>query len=400
MTKLIYTCIFGDYEQVQPININTAGYKCVIFTDNKELVVKGWNTVYVEPKDCPKKQSREVKINVHKFHKSDIYIYVDANYYIKNRFDSLLKRFFRGGYMTMPHPKRRCIYDEALEVIKQGKDEGNIVNAQMEKYQKENLPKRLGLFANGFFVRDNSFNDVCEDWYNEVYKHSHRDQLSLMYALWKYNKKVSLINYGNARQFIQLMPHKKEQLQKSNDKPNIYYFVPGAGDKNLGRELNKHCEIVPNDDDWILIRDNDTCFLEPYINKQIEDIINKHGNDFEIFSCLTNRLGLKYQTPYGLMDESDVLNLREKAKYHYDNFYDEVVRCKQPTAGLFILFQKKTWLKHKFDEGLANAGGFIDWRFTNGHLRKGSRIGICKGIFIFHYYRMHQDNAREYKHLI
>lgn len=182
--------------------------------------------------------------------------------------------------------------------------------------------------------------------------------------------------------------------------PNIYKFVPGAGDKNLGREINKHCEIVPNDDDWILILDNDTCFLHPFIDKQLEDIITKHGKNYDIFSCMTNRLGLAYQLPYGLMVESNILKLHEIAERHFRDFYDEVIPCtvRQPTAGLFTLFQKKTWKKIKYQEGLVS-GGFIDWRFSISHLRKGARIGICKGIFMFHYYRMHQANWKEHEHL-
>jgi len=353
--------------------------------------------MYLEPKECPKKQSREVKINIHKFIEADLYIYIDANYKVMGDLNAFASQYFKGGYLTMQHPNRRCIYQEAKAVIQIQKDNADVVGNQMLAYQKERMPANHGLYMNGFFIRDNSFNDICEQWYNEVEKHSYRDQLSLYYILWKNKKKVTAYGRGVFRNLLSLQPHR---IVKETP-PNIYHFVPGAGDKNLGRELNKHCEIVPNDDDWIVIRDNDTCYLHPFINKQLEDIIKKHGDTYQIFSCYTNRLGLKYQLPYGLMEETDILKLRELSEKHYNDFYDDVVECRknEPTAGLFAMFQKKTWLKHKYDEGLANAGGFIDWKFTKGQLMKGSRIAICKGIFLFHYYRMHQDNWREYKHL-
>lgn len=396
MTKLLYTCLFGNYEIPQPLINKPKGFECILFTDDPQLTAKGWDIKYIEPKDCPKKQSREVKINIHKFYNADVYVYIDANYQVLPRFTDFVNRHFKGGYLTINHIRRRCIYQEASEVVRQKRDQFDVVDRQMNQYQKEHFPTRLGLYMNGFFIRDNSFNELCEFWYNQVEQHSYRDQLSLVYSLWKFGKRVTSYNYGVINRALKLMP------RISANPINVYHFVPGAADKNLGRELNKHCEIVPNDDDWILIRDNDTCFLHPFINMQLEDIIKKHGNSYEILSCMTNRLGLKYQLPYGLMKETDVLKLRDIAEKHYKEYYDEVVPCKnnEPTAGLFTLFQKKTWKKLKFEDGLANTGGFIDWRFTNGHIKLGHRIGICKGIFIFHYYRMHQNNFREYNHLV
>jgi GT2 family glycosyltransferase len=45
-------------------------------------------------------------------------------------------------------------------------------------------------------------------------------------------------------------------------------------------------------------------------------------------------------------------------------------------------------------------GDFIDFRFSNGLLKKGYRLGICTGIYMLHYYRMHQKDQREHQHLL
>lgn len=182
-------------------------------------------------------------------------------------------------------------------------------------------------------------------------------------------------------------------------KIKIWYFVPGCGQKKLGQTLNDHCGLVPNEDDWICIRDNDVAFLHPFINKQIEDILEKHGKYYSLFSCLTNRLGLSHQLPYGLMEDADVLKLNKAAQYHFDNFYDVIENSISPTAGLFMLFQKKTWDRTKFIDGICEKGLFVDHQFSSAILRNGLKIGICKGIFAFHYYRMHQENVAEHKHL-
>lgn len=182
-------------------------------------------------------------------------------------------------------------------------------------------------------------------------------------------------------------------------KIKIWYFSPGCGKKELGQRLNQHCELVPDGEDWICIRDNDVAFLTPHINKQIEDIVEKHGKDFHLFSCVTNRLGLSHQMPYGLMAETNILNLREISEHHFNNHYDEVENSISPTAGLFMLFQKKTWKNNNFIDGICENGLFVDHQFSSRILRNGGKIGICKGIFAFHYYRLHQKNPLEHQHL-
>lgn len=398
MTKLIYTCLFGNYEIPQPLRVKSKGFNHILFTDDKELKVEGWDIHYIEPKENSKNQSREVKINIHKFYEADLYVYIDCNYRILHDINYLVQKYFKGGYLTLKHYSRSCIKVEAEVINKLGRENSKVIDEQIEAYFNDGYPFNYGMLMNGLFIRDNTFNWVAELWYKEVEKHSYRDQISLPYILWKTKFNILAIHSTALKRFFQLMPH--SLIDKT--KPNIYHFVPGAGDKNLGREINKHCEIVPNDNDWIVIRDNDTCYLHPYINKQLEDIIKKHGNDYQLFSCVTNRLGLKYQLPYGLMDETNILKIRELAEKHYKEYYDEVIPCSrlQPTAGLFTMFQKKTWNKLKYVDGLATPGAFIDWQFTHGHLQLGHKIGICKGVFLFHYYRMHQDNWREYKHLL
>lgn len=183
--------------------------------------------------------------------------------------------------------------------------------------------------------------------------------------------------------------------------PNIYYFTPMRGDKNLGSAINSHCELVKNEEDWICIIDQDTCFLYPFVSKQIEDVIEKHGETYQLFSCVTNRLGLDWQLPYGLSKDTNISNHYIIAEKHFKEYYDEVVESKSPTAGLFMLFKKKTWFNNKFEDGIITKHGvFIDWYFSASILKKGGKIGIMKGLYLFHYYRLHQKNAREYNHLL
>lgn len=394
MRKVVFSVCLGDYDNIPPL-YPVAGYDHVMVTDNPDLSCKGWEKLVVSRGTDIQKQSRRIKLLPHELIEADVYVYLDANHEIKHDLKPLLESVFRGGFMTVRHPSRDCVYEEAESIKAHKKSGARVINTQAKAYRREGMPERAGLFANSFFVRDRSFDAFCERWYQEIEKYSHRDQLSLAYLVWKYEPQITVLSDSIKNHYLKICAHKNEKKAR----PDIWYFVPGCGHKDLGAAINRHCEIVPDDDDWILIRDNDTAFLHPYINKQLEDIIAKHGHKYDLLSCYTNRLGLEHQLPYGLMTETDVLKLRELAEKHYQDQYDEVIPSDKATAGLFMLFKKRTWLQHQFIPGLAE-GEFIDYQFSNGLLQNGFKIGICTGIFMMHYYRMHQANWREHRHLM
>ena len=394
MKKLIYTVVTNNYDTPHPIK-PIEGYKCIIFTDNKNIKVDGWQTKYVKPKEDYSLFSRELKINIHKLYKSDVYVYMDANYEVIGNISKYIDKYFKGGYLAQIHPSRYCVFDEADKVIQRNIVDKELIRLQMKTYYENGFGRKKGLFANGFFVRDNSVNDMCEEWFAEVEKYTHRDQLSLPYVAVKHKDKIKVVDYKN--NVLKLHPHKP--YLEDVETPNIYYFQPMRGDKKFGEWLNKHCELVPNDNDWICITDQDTCFVYPFASKQIEDTIKRHGEKYQLYSCVTNRLGLQHQLPYGLSKDPNMLNHYRIAEKHYNELYSEILESKQPTAGLFMLFQKKTWLKNKFNNGLANGTRFIDFDFSSGVLKQGGKIGIMKGLYLFHYYRMHQVNPKTYDHL-
>lgn len=385
MNKVIYTVITGGYDTPieQP---KQEGWYMVLLTDDKNIEAPGWKVIAFDPWSDPEKHSRRLKIMAHEYIDYDVYMYVDANYEITGQVDI----DFKGGYLTVKHWKRRCIYEEARAVLRSGKDKPSIVKKQMTAYAKAKHPKNGGLFANGFFIRDRSADELCYRWWDEVNQHSHRDQLSLPYVN---DGTVETINA--VPKWLKLHNHRR--YEKGN--PDVYYFSPNRGDKKLGEWYNKHCELVPNDDDWICITDHDVMFLTPHSAKLIEDVIKLHGATYQLFSCLTNRLGLKYQTPYGMDHGRDVLAQVKIAEQHYSKHYTKVERCMKPTAGLFMLFQKKTWKDNKFMPGIVGRDGkFIDWQFSNGILKSGGKIGLMKGMYVYHLYRLGKS-TRQIDHL-
>lgn len=392
MKKLIYTVVTGNYDTPKGGALSKE-FDHVIFTDNPDVKLEGWKTILVPESDDPKKLSREIKINVHKFIDGyNLFVYVDANYRIERDLNGYIDDNFRAGFLAHNHPKRNDIYQEAKAIVRLGKDSQSVVADQVAKYKALGVKVGSGLYQNGFFIRDNTVNGLCEAWYNEVEKYSYRDQLSLPVVARNVDGFRSIPSRFS--QYLTLVPHEEFRPEP----PTVYYFRPMCGDKTkYGSLLNNHCESVPNDDDWICITDQDTCFLHEFTGKLIEDVIIKHGKNYDLFGCVTNRLGLSHQTPFGISKETDMIKHREIAVDLYERRYSDVLPVPENNvvAGMFMLFKKSTWENNKFIDGIIGSDGrFFDWHFSQGVKRKG----IIQGLYLFHYYRLHK-RFNDWSHL-
>lgn len=96
---------------------------------------------------------------------------------------------------TFAHPHRDCIYDEAVAVLEMGKDVPETVMPQMDRYRADGFPSHYGLHACTLMLRRNTpaMREFERLWWGEVYRGSHRDQLSFDYIRWKLDFKVGTI---------------------------------------------------------------------------------------------------------------------------------------------------------------------------------------------------------------
>lgn len=177
----------------------------------------------------------------------------------------------------------------------------------------------------------------------------------------------------------------------------IYYLTPFCPNKRLGYIHNQYCALVPNDDDYICLLDPDTMFLHPYQQAWIESIVKEHGNEWDLLGCMTNRIGNEIQCyPEGdLFDERDI----NWHRIYADKIYkDELSRIEETNliAGFFMLFKKSLWNRIKFEEIIQ-----FDMKFCNAVKSAGGKIGIMKGIYIWHSYRLMSPNPKTDKnHLL
>ncbi len=180
----------------------------------------------------------------------------------------------------------------------------------------------------------------------------------------------------------------------------IWKFQPFAIDKTkFGEEINTHCSIVPNSNDWILILDWDCMILTPKSYSVIERAI-ENNPDVEVFGAMTNRVGLSFQRLGKEPDDNDSIRYHIQMAEELANKYHngECKPCNQ-VAGFFMLFRKSYWEQNRFQEAVMDKrGNLFDYTFTRPAGRTG-KAKIIQGVYVFHQYRLMKD-YRDKTHLM
>lgn len=394
LKRVVYTVLFGNYDTLTNPRVKAKGVDYICLVDSDDVPVpSGWEKMVVDnPHSTAVRGQRAYKIWPYEVLPGYIqYLYVDASYNIIRDVTPLFNDC--SGFMIKPHPKRSCVYDEAVAVIDLKKDTEDVVAAQMARYEENQMPYLFGCWESGILLRDKSPEalDISRRWLSELMDGSHRDQLSLPYVLWVSGHKVKELNRAKLALFFINKPH-KAALKPSPKRTRIWYLQPYAADLNIGREYNEQIEQLP-EDDWIAISDQDSCFLHAHSGRQIQFIVDGPGKDYDLLGCLTNRLGSGTQC-YGNQrsDDPNVLNhYAISEKLHSDDF-GGIRPHDGGLAGMFLLFPKKTWERVKFEENSI----YFDSQFSKA-VQKWGNVGIMEGVYRFHYYRFHQPDPQSYK---
>ena len=174
--------------------------------------------------------------------------------------------------------------------------------------------------------------------------------------------------------------------------PKVWYSNPFSTDRNLGKAFNEFCDNVP-DGDWICFQDGDMLYLTPDWGAQIQEVIENAGKDFSLLGCMTNKLGRPMQRVNGYFNEdNNIKNHYHIAVEQNEKHWGKVVELKDRKliAGMFLLFPKSTWNKHKFEEKKSPWG--VDDAFCNAIVAGGGKLGLLSGLYVYHLYRVWSDN--------
>ena len=397
--KVIYTAVFSGYDILKNPKVYTSDWDYVCFTD-MDIESECWDVRKVDLHGPH--GSRDVKINSHKWlPEYEQWFYLDASIspISHMNFDAVEKDWL--GF------KHACSdpFEEFHRIVSRGKGDINIMLRQVKDYIDEGVKERQGHMAGGVLFRRNTekVRALNEAWFAEWRKYQSRDQIGLYKCLHD-----SEVDWGYLNDFVKperfdYRLHKFEQpLRVENGM--IYSFTPsGIGEdyKDYGTALNAHCAMVPYDEDWIIIRDQDTMYFPTDHRRIIREAVARYP-DTGIFGAFTNRIGLQWQLVNDKIDDNpDVMHHYVMAKHLEDKFGSECETIKQPVAGFFMMFRKSTWKSVLFNEGdMGNCDVLFDWAFScqvKDDLKMPIRL--IKGLYLFHFYRFHQEDVRNTEHI-
>lgn len=130
--------------------------------------------------------------------KYDYCVYIDGTFRITCDIKPLVYSLIEDGRSIAIHEhcSRDCIYEEAESCMWLSKADAKGVNEQVKFYRKEGMPEHFGLHETGVIIRkcnDSKLNDIMHQWWLQIERFTHRDQLGLSYVLWKNGMKSSYI---------------------------------------------------------------------------------------------------------------------------------------------------------------------------------------------------------------
>lgn len=208
--KIVYTAIFGDYDDLKEPMFPSTDWKYVCFTD-QGIESPLWEIRKVPVMECgPAKTARYYKIMFHKVIETELSLWVDGTFIINTDLDRWWKRF-TPPFTAIQHPFDNCIYKDAQSCIELGKGDRRLIERQVAFYKAVGIRKDSGLIASGILMRQRmkSVNDFCRTWWEQVRAWSSRDQIAYGYAKWKHPNVVNLTewDYTTQKEFVHI-PHK------------------------------------------------------------------------------------------------------------------------------------------------------------------------------------------------
>lgn len=193
----IYTCVIGNYDNVQRPLVTFDNVDFFLLTDNPDLYKNNyddWQIIRL-PNNILRMgnilANRYVKLHPHEFFSSYEYtIYMDGNIRVVGDVRQfILQCSEKTGVAMHFHRERDCIYQEANVCCMLRRGNAEYIKKQMIRYKKDGFPEHFGMNEATIIVSDinNEVSKNLEDsWWNEFIKsHSLRDQLAWPYVLWK-----------------------------------------------------------------------------------------------------------------------------------------------------------------------------------------------------------------------
>ena len=226
MRIVVYTAIFGGYDELVDDQFQMDGVHYICFTDG-DIESKTWEVVNCTPiYNDPNRNAKKYKVLPHRYLKDyDYSVWIDGNILVVDDIRDLVKNH---KYQVFDHNQtlldpRDCIYKEYDAIMRLGKQNGGnykdnpvLMYNQVKRYLDEGYPHNNRLATNPIIFRhhhDSQVIKVMEDWWTEIKYGSRRDQLSFDYVAWKNRFEYQFLE-GDSRKnkhFVQTGKHRGKQ---------------------------------------------------------------------------------------------------------------------------------------------------------------------------------------------
>lgn len=160
----------------------------------------------------PQRNALAPKISAHHFIDTAYSLWLEANVTLHVPAPWLVTDWLAGyDIAVLAHPKRDCVYEEAVACVLQGAANQIVVAEQMARYRASGLAEHSGLPATYIVLRRHStnvslFNSI---WWSEYTRFAAHDQLSFMFAAREAHIKVNFIRMGqHEKDWVEIAPRK------------------------------------------------------------------------------------------------------------------------------------------------------------------------------------------------
>ena len=223
----VYTCITGDYDDLHDVEVTDKDVDFICFTNNKNIKSDTWKIIYVDNDGLNDKDlSRKIKMlgedSINK--KYDILLWQDASVIWNTKPSMFVKKYLHKSFAAFKHSYRDCAYSECSMIIRARKETKANVEKTIKFLKSEKFPEHYGLCEMTVFIRktkDEKVNKTMDLWFQTYMKYSKRDQLSIMYSIWKNKLDFDLIdsNVWN-NEYFRCVSH---NYQKETKNARVYY---------------------------------------------------------------------------------------------------------------------------------------------------------------------------------
>jgi hypothetical protein len=201
--RVVFTAIVGGYDEPKRVAVVDDDTDYICYSDDPHLNPPApWVLrPLVTTQRSPRVTARWHKLLPHRHLAEYRYsFWIDGNFEIT----ASLSEFFAeliamARFAAAPHPFTDCVFAEAEEVKRQGLDDPDIVDLQMECYRRCEFSMPIGLIHSAVLFRahcDPLVATAMEEWWQQVRLFSQRDQLSANYVFWKHDLPVDLFPFG------------------------------------------------------------------------------------------------------------------------------------------------------------------------------------------------------------